>query len=46
MLVVPGGPTVVQRDEDREFLPASLRDDSPVVVARTGAEIDRAIRAF
>ncbi|MEU3690460.1 hypothetical protein [Streptomyces narbonensis] len=45
MLVVPGGPTMIQRDEDRDLLPASLRDDWPVVVARTGAEIDRAIRA-
>ncbi|MFD5344679.1 hypothetical protein ACFWJY_13170 [Streptomyces anulatus] len=44
VLVVPGGPTIIQRDEDRELLPASLRD-GPVVVARTGAEIDRAIRA-
>ncbi|PZT70344.1 hypothetical protein DN402_33455 [Streptomyces sp. SW4] len=45
VLVVPGGPTVVRRDEDRERLPAVLRDGQPVVVARTGAEIDRAIRA-
>ncbi|MFF0483097.1 hypothetical protein [Streptomyces sp. NPDC004435] len=46
VLVVPGGPTVIQRDEDRDLLPAALRDEWPVVVARTGAEIDRAIRAF
>ncbi|MER6390583.1 hypothetical protein ABT236_19230 [Streptomyces sp. NPDC001523] len=45
VLVVPGGPTVIRRNEDRELLPASLRDEWPVVVARTGAEIDRAIRA-
>ncbi|MCX4517197.1 hypothetical protein ACH4FV_19135 [Streptomyces anulatus] len=45
VLVVPDGPTMIQRDEDRELLPASLRDGWPVVVARTGAEIDRAIRA-
>ncbi|MFE5807232.1 hypothetical protein [Streptomyces sp. NPDC056491] len=45
VLVVPGGPTIVQRDEDRELLPAALRDEWPVVVARTGAEIARAIRA-
>ncbi|MEU2509737.1 hypothetical protein ABZ621_34260 [Streptomyces sp. NPDC007863] len=45
VLVVPGGPTVIQRDEDQELLPAALRDEWPVVVARTGAEIDRAIRA-
>ncbi|MFD6892847.1 hypothetical protein [Streptomyces sp. NPDC059957] len=45
VLVVPGGVTVLQRNEDREFLPASLRDEWPVVVARTGAEITRAIRA-
>ncbi|WP_328863964.1 hypothetical protein [Streptomyces virginiae] len=45
VLVVPGGPTMVQRNEDRELLPASLRDEWPVVVARTGAEIDQAIRA-
>lgn len=42
VLVVPGGPTVIQGHEDRELLPASLRDEWPVVVARTGAEIDRA----
>ncbi|MER5951235.1 hypothetical protein ABT127_34900 [Streptomyces sp. NPDC001904] len=45
MLVVPGGPTVIQRDADRALLPAALRDEWPVVVARTGAEIDQAIRA-
>lgn len=45
VLVVPGGPAIVQRDEDRDLLPAALRDEWPVVVARTGAEIDRAIRA-
>ncbi|WKD31279.1 hypothetical protein [Streptomyces xanthophaeus] len=45
VLVVPGGPTMIRRHEDRELLPASLRDEWPVVVARTGAEIDRAIRA-
>ncbi|MFD4237496.1 hypothetical protein [Streptomyces sp. NPDC058542] len=44
VLVVPDGPTMIQRDEDRELLPASLMD-GPLVVARTGAEIDRAIRA-
>ncbi|MFJ3934808.1 hypothetical protein ACIPYR_05140 [Streptomyces parvus] len=42
---VPGGPTMIQRDEDRDLLPAALRDEWPVVVVRTGAEIDRAIRA-
>lgn len=26
VLVAPGGPTMIQRDEDRELLPASLRD--------------------
>lgn len=45
VLVVPGGPTMIQRDEDRGHLPAALRDEGLVVVARTGAEIDRAIRA-
>lgn len=45
VLVVPGGPTMIQRDEDRELLHASLRAEWPVVVARTGAEIDQAIRA-
>jgi hypothetical protein len=45
VLVVPGGPTMIQRDEDRDLLPAALRDEWPVVVARTGAEIDQAIRA-
>ncbi|MFE0646529.1 hypothetical protein ACFW2Y_33740 [Streptomyces sp. NPDC058877] len=45
VLVVPGGPTMIQRDEDRDLLPAALRDEWPVIVARTGAEIDRAIRA-
>ncbi|MFE1273416.1 hypothetical protein [Streptomyces sp. NPDC058758] len=44
VLVVPGGPTVLRRDEDRALLPAALRDEWPVVVARTGAEIDRAVR--
>lgn len=44
VLVVPGGPTMIQRDEDRELLPAALMDEWPVVVARTGAEIERAIR--
>ncbi|GAA4796941.1 hypothetical protein [Streptomyces sanyensis] len=45
VLVVPGGPTMIQRDEDRDLLPAALRDEWTVIVARTGAEIDRAIRA-
>lgn len=45
VLVVPGGPTVIRQNEDREHLPASLRDEWPIVVARTGAEIDQAIRA-
>jgi hypothetical protein len=45
VLVVPGGPTIIRRGADRELLPASLRDEWPVVVARTCAEIDRAIRA-
>ncbi|WP_405668197.1 hypothetical protein OG379_39075 [Streptomyces sp. NBC_01166] len=45
VLVVPGGPTMIQRDEDRDLLPAALKDEWPVIVARTGAEIDRAIRA-
>ncbi|QNS02257.1 hypothetical protein [Streptomyces xanthii] len=45
VLVVPGGPTMIQRDDDRDLLPAALRDECPVVVASTGAEIDRAIRA-
>ncbi|MCY0938394.1 hypothetical protein [Streptomyces sp. H34-S4] len=44
VLIVPGGPTMIQRDEDRELLPASLRDEWPVVVAHTGTEIDLAIR--
>ncbi|MFF5489971.1 hypothetical protein ACWGCK_03135 [Streptomyces virginiae] len=45
VLIVPGGPTMIRRDEDHARLPAALRDEWPVVVARTGAEIDRAIRA-
>ncbi|MFI5792319.1 hypothetical protein [Streptomyces sp. NPDC051677] len=45
VLVVPGGLTMIQRDEDRELLPASLKDEWPVVVARSGAEIEQAIRA-
>ncbi|MGW2303232.1 hypothetical protein [Streptomyces sp. NPDC001809] len=45
VLVVPGGPTMIQRDEDRDSLPAALRDEGSVVVAHTGAEIYRAIRA-
>ncbi|MEV5972279.1 hypothetical protein [Streptomyces sp. NPDC051921] len=44
VLVVPGGPTAIRRKEDRENLPAAVKDEWPVVVARTGAEIDRAIR--
>ncbi|KOX32971.1 hypothetical protein ADL06_10160 [Streptomyces sp. NRRL F-6491] len=45
VLVVPGGPTVIQRDEDRDLPSAVLRREWPVVVAHTGAEIDRAFRA-
>ncbi|MFC9795642.1 hypothetical protein ACFVJI_23745 [Streptomyces sp. NPDC127584] len=45
VLVIPGGPTMIQRDEDRDSLPAALRDEWAVVVAHTGAEIYRAIRA-
>ncbi|WP_314612314.1 hypothetical protein [Streptomyces stackebrandtii] len=45
VLIVPGGATILQRDEDREHLGPALRDEWPVVVARTGAEIDQAIRA-
>ncbi|WP_158997633.1 hypothetical protein [Streptomyces aureus] len=45
VLLVPGGPTVIPRDEVRDLMPAALRAEWPVVVARTGAEIDRAIRA-
>ncbi|MFB7359870.1 hypothetical protein [Streptomyces gardneri] len=45
VLVVPGGPTILQRDEDRESLGAALRDEWPAVVARTGAEIKQAIRS-
>ncbi|MFJ7990133.1 hypothetical protein [Streptomyces sp. NPDC096351] len=44
VLVVPGGPTVIQRDGDRDRLPAVLKDEGHVV-AHTGVEIDRAIRA-
>ncbi|MDD9375135.1 hypothetical protein M8Z33_00290 [Streptomyces sp. ZAF1911] len=44
VLVVPGGPVVLTRDEARHQLPEAMVDDCPVVVARTGAEIDRAIR--
>ncbi|WP_158780836.1 hypothetical protein [Streptomyces sp. NRRL S-237] len=45
VLVVPGGSTIIRRDEDRALLPAALKDEWPVVVARSGAEIARAIRA-
>ncbi|WP_411071234.1 hypothetical protein [Streptomyces sp. cmx-4-25] len=44
-LVVPGGPTVVRREEDREHVHPALRDEWPVVVARTGAEITAAIES-
>ncbi|WP_435188343.1 hypothetical protein [Streptomyces sp. bgisy126] len=44
-LVVPGGPTVVRREEDREHVHPGLRDEWPVVVARTGAEITAAIES-
>ncbi|MFQ6854754.1 hypothetical protein AAIB46_28230 [Streptomyces sp. 35M1] len=45
VLIVPGGPTMIQHHEDRELLPTFLKDEWPVVVARTGAEIEQAIRA-
>lgn len=45
VFVVPGRPTLILRDEDFELLPASFRDDWPVVVARTGAETGQLIRA-
>ncbi|MFI8371164.1 hypothetical protein [Streptomyces sp. NPDC085466] len=45
VLVVPGGTVVVQGDEARRQLPGVLADAGPTVIARTGAEIDRAIRA-
>ncbi|MEU1478514.1 hypothetical protein ACFYZ8_11100 [Streptomyces sp. NPDC001668] len=44
VLVIPGGPVVIRSDEIRRHLPDALADDCPTVVARTGAEIDRAIR--
>jgi hypothetical protein len=44
VLVIPGGPVVVQRDEIRRHLPDALAEGCPTVVARSGAEIDRAIR--
>ncbi|MFD8013408.1 hypothetical protein [Streptomyces sp. NPDC058955] len=44
VLVIPGGPVVLQADEARNQLPDVLTDGTPTVVARTGAEIDRAIR--
>ncbi|MGW1774763.1 hypothetical protein [Streptomyces sp. NPDC002104] len=44
VLIVPGGPVVLTRDEARHHLPEAVVNDCPVVVARTGAEIDRAIR--
>ncbi|MFG2615812.1 hypothetical protein [Streptomyces anulatus] len=44
-LIVPGGPTMIQREEDHERLPPSLRDEWPVVVVRTGTEITEAIEA-
>ncbi|WP_159043006.1 MULTISPECIES: hypothetical protein [unclassified Streptomyces] len=44
-LVVPGGPTVVRRDEDRAHVHPALRDEWPVVVARTGAGITAAIES-
>ncbi|WP_405923970.1 hypothetical protein [Streptomyces sp. NBC_00035] len=45
VLVVPGGPVVVQSDDVRHRLPDILADGVPTVVARTGADIDQAIRA-
>ncbi|MFB7235828.1 hypothetical protein ACFCXK_13720 [Streptomyces sp. NPDC056269] len=45
VLVAPGGPVVVPRAEVRPLLPDALTDGCPVVVAGTGAEIGRALRA-
>ncbi|ORT60801.1 hypothetical protein [Streptomyces sp. CB03238] len=45
VLIVPGGPLILLRDEDRERLAPAMRDEWPLVVAHTGAEITEAIRA-
>ncbi|QES48239.1 hypothetical protein DEJ50_10850 [Streptomyces venezuelae] len=45
VLIAPGGPTMIQRTEDRELLPTSLRNAWPTVVTRTGPEITHAIRS-
>ncbi|MFE9257412.1 hypothetical protein [Streptomyces sp. NPDC006879] len=45
VLVAPGGPVLVPREALRQLLPDALTDGCPVVVAGTGAEIDRAFKA-
>ncbi|MFE0653550.1 hypothetical protein ACFVZH_33805 [Streptomyces sp. NPDC059534] len=44
-LFVPGTTVVIRREEDRVHLPEAPAGSCTVVVARTGAEIDAAIRA-
>ncbi len=43
-LILPGGTVILSRGEERECLPASIRDGWAVAVAATGEEITRAIR--
>ncbi|MGW2571096.1 hypothetical protein [Streptomyces sp. NPDC001537] len=45
VLILPGGTVIVDRDEDRDHLTQSFRDEWSVVVASTGAEITQAIQA-
>jgi len=45
VLILPGGTVILSRDEEREHLPQQLQDEWSVVVASTGTEIMRAIRA-
>ncbi|MEV5886691.1 hypothetical protein AB0L74_29060 [Streptomyces sp. NPDC052020] len=45
VLVLPAGTVIVDRDEDRRHLPLAMRNEWSVIVAPTGEEITRAIRA-
>lgn len=45
VLILPGGTVIVDRDEDRGHLPLFMRNEWSVIVAPTGEEITRAIRA-
>ncbi|WP_159392933.1 hypothetical protein [Streptomyces cyaneogriseus] len=45
VLILPGGTVIVDRDEDRCQLPSYMRNEWSVIVAPSGEEITRAIRA-